>query len=93
MNKTELISNLSQRIALPKTTCSKIINTALNCIVERLASGERVTLSNFGAFSISEKTARTGMNPRTQERITIPPHRVVKFRAGNEFESLLNPGE
>lgn len=91
MNKTDLIQNIAQQTGFPKTTCRDIIDMVLECITERLIAGERVTLSNFGAFTVSEKVARTGVNPRTKERIVIPPHRVVKFRAGNEFEKMLNP--
>jgi|GluameStandDraft_1065615.scaffolds.fasta_scaffold06127_6 DNA-binding protein HU-beta len=93
MNKTDLIFNISQKTGLPKTTCREIIDLVLDCVIERLIAGERVTLSNFGAFSVAGKMARSGVNPRTKERIVIPPHRVIKFRAGNELEKQLNPSD
>ncbi|MBQ2447321.1 MAG: HU family DNA-binding protein, partial [Bacteroidales bacterium] len=52
-----------------------------------LAKGDKLTLVGFGTFSVSEKAARTGINPATKATITIPAKKVAKFKAGAELQA------
>ena len=62
MNKTDLIFNISEKTGLPKTACREIIDLVLECVIERLTAGERVTLSNFGAFSVALPTTEQAVD-------------------------------
>ncbi len=50
-----------------------------------MKTGDKVTLLGFGAFSVSERAAREGRNPKSGETITIPAKKVVKFKAGSQL--------
>lgn len=59
-------------------------------IAGALENNDKVALIGFGTFSVSEKAARTGINPRTKETINIPARKVVKFKPGAEISNKLN---
>ena len=68
---------------------SEVINALeafVSTVSEELAKGEKIALIGFGTFSVSEKSARTGINPATKQTITIPAKKVVKFKAGAELD-------
>ena len=55
-----------------------------------MAAGEKVTLTGFGTFETVERSARTGINPATGEKILIPESKAVKFKAGKAFKEAVN---
>ena len=81
MNKTDLIAAVAEKAGLAKTDAKK----ALEAFVSTVSEGEKIALIGFGTFSVSEKSARTGINPATKQTITIPAKKVVKFKAGAEL--------
>lgn len=89
MNKAELISAIASHANLSKVDSKKAIDAFIAVTSEALQEGERVTLVGFGSFSVVERDARAGRNPRTGETIQIPAKRVVKFKAGSELEGNL----
>ena len=78
MNKNDLIEKVSE-VTCAKTEAQDAVNTLFEALRDALASGERVTISNFGSFYVKFQKARTGRNPKTGETIDIPPRKVVKF--------------
>lgn len=86
MNKTELINAIAAKANLTKVDAKNALDAALDAIAEALASNDKVALLGFGTFSVQEKDARTGINPRTKEKIEIPARKVVKFKAGAELD-------
>ena len=68
----------------------KLCNVFFDEIAQRLASGGRVELRGFGAFSTRERDARTGRNPRTGEAVMVPGKRVPYFKPGKEMRGRLN---
>lgn len=85
MNKTDLINAMSAKTGLPKTEMKSALEAALEAVGEALASNDKVALVGFGTFSVAEKPARTGINPRTQAKIEIPARKTVKFKGGAEL--------
>ena len=81
MNKTELINAMAEKAGLSKVDAKK----ALDAFVESLVKGDKVALIGFGTFGVTEKAARTGINPATKQKITIAAKKVVKFKAGAEL--------
>lgn len=89
MNKTELINSIAEKAGLTKVQAKAALEAAVNTVSEQLAKGDKVALIGFGTFSVTEKTARKGINPRTKETIEIPARKAVKFKAGAELNDGL----
>jgi integration host factor alpha subunit len=90
MTKTELIDGLSSKLALSKADAEKTINIILDDIVAALKAGDRVNISGFGTFSVSDRQARTGRNPKTGEAIQISASRSARFKPGKQLKDSLN---
>ncbi|MDD2475295.1 MAG: HU family DNA-binding protein [Dysgonamonadaceae bacterium] len=88
MNKSELVSAVAQKSGLTKVDAKKALDALLESISEELKNDGRVVLVGFGSFSVTERSARKGINPRTKEPIDIPAKKVVKFKAGSELSAL-----
>lgn len=80
MNKTDLINEIAAKADLNKTDARKALDATLESIEQALANDDKIQLIGFGTFSVVEKEARTGINPRTKEKIQIPARKVVKFK-------------
>ena len=85
MNKTELISAVAEKSGLSKADAKKAVDAFVDAVTEELKAGGKVALLGFGTFSVSEKAARTGINPRTKETIEIAARKVAKFKPGAEL--------
>lgn len=85
MNKTELVNAIAAKAEISKVDAKKALDAAVEAITAALAEGDKVAILGFGTFAVSEKAARTGINPRTKETIEIAARKVVKFKAGAEL--------
>ena len=85
MNKTELINAVAEKANLSKAQTKAALDATLDTICEALLKEDKVALIGFGTFSVAEKPARTGINPRTKEKIEIPARKAVKFKAGADL--------
>ena len=92
MTKAELIEALSNKLPLNKADAERAINIVLDDVIAALRQGERVNISGFGTFSVSERQARTGRNPKTGESIEISASRSAKFKPGKQLKDSLNEG-
>ena len=82
MNKTELVKNIAEKAEISQAQAKSVLEATLESVKEALQAGDAVQLIGFGTFSVAERAARTGKNPRTGEKITIPAKKVAKFKAG-----------
>lgn len=85
MNKTELVNAIAEQANLTKVQAKAALDATIASISKALAEGDKVALIGFGTFGVTEKGARTGINPRTKETINIAARKVVKFKAGAEL--------
>jgi len=90
MNKAELIDSISNSMDLPRGQAERLVNGVFDEIVAAMKRGDKVNLSGFGNFVVSERAARTGRNPKTGEPIDIPASRAPKFRASKALKDMLN---
>jgi integration host factor subunit beta len=91
MIRSELLAALArENPGLRLEEIEKIVGTFFDEISARLASGGRVELRGFGAFSTRERDARTGRNPRTGETVSVPGKKVPYFKPGKEMRARLN---
>ncbi|HTN68364.1 MAG TPA: HU family DNA-binding protein [Dysgonamonadaceae bacterium] len=88
MNKSELVSAVAQKTGLTQVDSKKTLDAILETIGEELKNDGRVVLVGFGSFSVTERKARKGINPRTKEPIDIPAKKVVRFKAGSVLSDL-----
>lgn len=89
MNKSELIDKIAAGSGLTKADSKKALEATVAAIKESLAAGEKVALVGFGTFSVSERSAREGVNPSTKEKIQIAAKKVAKFKAGAELADAI----
>ncbi len=85
MNKTDLINEIAAKAGLNKVAAKAALDATLESIEQALANDDKVQLIGFGTFSVQQKEAREGINPRTKEKIQIAAKKVVKFKPANEL--------
>ena len=91
MTKSELIARLAeQNPSLYHRDLEQLVNTVFETITKALESGDRVELRGFGAFSVRERKARIGRNPRTGEPVTVEAKRMPFFKMGKGMRERLN---
>jgi DNA-binding protein HU-beta len=90
MNKQELVSAVAEATGLTKADTDKAIDAVFTAITDSLKKGEEVRLIGFGSFSVSNRAATTGRNPRTGEAIKIAASKNPKFSAGKGLKDAVN---
>ena len=91
MTKSELILRLAQRNPhLFHRDVERIVTTIFDEISQALAQGDRVELRGFGAFSVKQRDARTGRNPRTGESVSVVDKIIPFFKTGKQLRERLN---
>lgn len=91
MIKSELIALLAEKNPhLYLRDVERIVTTVFDTISDALASGDRVELRGFGAFSTKERASRVGRNPRTGEQVSVDAKLVPYFKCGKEMRENLN---
>jgi integration host factor subunit beta len=94
MIKSELVQRIAEKNPhLYQRDVENIINAILGEVIAALARGDRVELRGFGAFSVKNRPARTGRNPRTGAHVSVDQKCVPFFKTGKEMRERLNPGE
>ncbi|MBR5298008.1 MAG: HU family DNA-binding protein [Parabacteroides sp.] len=89
MNKTEFINAVAEKSGLSKVDAKKAVEAFVETVSNELKEGGKVALLGFGSFSVAEKSARKGVNPKTKQPIEIPARKSVKFKAGAELNELI----
>ena len=90
MNKNDLISAVTSTSGTSKADAAKAVDAVCNVITNALSRGEEVRLTGFGSFSVANRSARVGRNPRTGEPINIPASKQPKFKAGKQLKGAVN---
>ena len=90
MNKTELIDHIATTADISKAAAARALDAVIDGVTTSLQKNDSVTLVGFGTFSVSERAARTGRNPRTGETMTIKASAQPKFKAGKGLKDSVN---
>lgn len=90
MNRSELTDAIADEADISKASAGRALDAALNAIQGSLQNGEPVALVGFGTFSVRERGARTGRNPRTGEEIEIAAAKLPAFKPGKALKDALN---
>ena len=89
MTKADFVSAVADRMGRPKTEAQEAVDAVFETIQSTLQRGEDVALTGFGTFSVTERKAREGINPRTGESIHIAAKKTPKFKAGKSLKEAV----
>lgn len=92
VTKKDLVNRIAERTGETKVVTKTIVQMFLDEIIQELARGNRLEFRDFGVFEVRERQARRAQNPRTLEKVDVPPKKVVKFKVGRVMrESVSGP--
>jgi len=86
MTKQDIISAMVEETGLTKKNCDKAVTAFIDVVTSSLSKGEKVSLVGFGTFEVRDRKARTGRNPQTKQKITIPASKIPAFKAGKALK-------
>jgi nucleoid DNA-binding protein len=89
MTKKDIVLKIAGETKMKQQDIKKVVQKALDVIIESLVNGQTVELRNFGIFKVKSRRGRTGRNPRTGQVVPVPPKRVVVFKPGLEMKKLV----
>ena len=91
MTKKEIVKDISDELGLTQLKTKEIVQLTFDAIIETLVNSDdhRIELRNFGVFEVKQRAARKARNPRTGERVDVPPKNVVTFKPGKRMEELV----
>ena len=90
MTRQCIIDIIAEKAEMTKKQAGVALNAVLDGITEALQAGEKVSFIGFGTFGVSQRKARTGVNPKTKEKINIKASKVPTFRAGSKLKEVVN---
>lgn len=89
VNKDALVDAISSKTEMAKKDVETVIDMLVDKITEELQGGNKVTLTGFGTFRVSNRAAREGINPQTKAKIQIPAMKLPKFTAGKALKEAV----
>ena len=93
LTRSDLSEAVYREIGLSRNESSEMVESILSQISDALVRGENVKISSFGTFTVREKGARMGRNPKTGQEVPIEPRRVLVFRPSHIMKQRVNGGE
>lgn len=90
MTKAALVEEVSRVADLTKKHSEVIVDTVFQSIITALRRGEKIELRGFGSFRLRQREPRKGRNPKTGDRVDVPPKKVPYFKPGKELKELIN---
>ncbi|MCF0191227.1 MAG: HU family DNA-binding protein [Marinilabiliaceae bacterium] len=85
MNKTQLVEAVAAKAGSTQKLAKEVLEAFFATVSETSKKNESINITGFGSFSITERAARTGINPKTKQAIQIPAKKSVKFKAGKDL--------
>src|SRR5437867_11843200 len=90
MTKADLINIVARKLEITQVQAGIIVEAALRSIVNALQNGQEVEIRGFGSFRFRNRAPRKGRNPKTGEKVDVPPKKIPYFKMGKELKALLN---
>lgn len=84
--KKDIVKKISEKTGIQQTVVARVVQMTLDSIIDVIAAEGNIELRNFGVFTVVQRAPRTARNPRTGEKVHVPPKRAVKFYPGKELE-------
>jgi integration host factor subunit beta len=92
ITKKELVDRIADEHMCKRVLVKRIVQSFLDAIVEELSDGNRLEFRDFGVFECKQRASRVAQNPKTLERVTVPPRRTVKFKVGRVMRQRIIDG-
>jgi integration host factor subunit beta len=92
VTKKELVDRIADQTETKRVVVKKIVQAFLSEVIEELGRGNRLEFRDFGVFETKERAARIAQNPKTLQRVEVPPKRTVKFKVGRLMKIRLQEG-
>ena len=93
LTRMDLSESVFREVGLSRNESADLVESVREKISASLVAGEQVKISSFGTFSIRQKNARVGRNPKTGEEAPIPPRRVLTFRPSHLMKDRVSEGK
>ena len=92
LTRMDLSEAVFREVGLSRNESAQLVEAVLEHMSDALVDGEQVKISSFGTFSVRDKTARVGRNPKTGEEVPINPRRVLTFRPSHQMKERVAAG-
>jgi integration host factor subunit beta len=92
VTKKELVDRIAEQTRSKRVVVKQIVQNFLDEIIDELGQGNRLEFRDFGVYEVKERAARIAQNPKTLQRVHVPPKRTVKFKAGRMMKIKLQAG-
>ena len=92
LTRMDLAEAVFREVGLSRAECSQLVESVIDHVSDALVAGEQVKISSFGTFSVRDKGARIGRNPKTGEEVPIAPRRVLTFRPSHLMKDRVAAG-
>lgn len=90
MNKNELLKVVAEEANISQKKAGEYLDTIFECISDALADGEEISISTFGKFTVKNRKAREGRNPKTGKKINIPAKKIASFKPFKPLKEKVN---
>src|SRR5271169_3222748 len=90
MTKADLIDEVSRLAELTRKDSEIIVESIFDSVVRSLRAGDKIEIRGFGSFRTRQRRARVGRNPKTGERVEVPPKKIPFFKPSKELKDLVN---
>jgi len=92
LTRMDLSEAVFREVGLSRNESAQLVESVLDHVSDAMVAGETVKISSFGTFSVRDKTARVGRNPKTGEEVPISPRRVLTFRPSHLMKERVASG-
>ena len=90
VTKADLVEEVIRVTELPRKESETIVETVFESIIQALKKDEKIEIRGFGSFRTRQRRGRTGRNPKTGDKVDVPPKKVPYFKPGKELKELIN---
>ncbi len=90
MTKADLIDEVSRVAELTRKDSEIIVESIFDSVVRSLRAGDKIEIRGFGSFRTRQRKARVGRNPKTGDRVEVPPKKIPYFKPSKELKDLVN---
>ena len=92
MTKADLIDEVSRVALLTRKDSETIVENIFDGVVRSLRAGDKIEIRGFGSFRTRQRKSRIGRNPKTGDRVEVPPKKIPYFKPSKELKDLVNQG-
>jgi integration host factor subunit beta len=93
LTKADLIEEVLRITELPRKESETIVETIFDSIIESIQKGDKIEIRGFGSFRTRQRRGRVGRNPKTGEKVEVPPKKIPFFKPSKELKDFVNNSE